>query len=859
MRLFSRIILRHLRAEWGKLLLSVVGVAIGVAVFVAIRLANTTAFGAFSSSLDAVAGRANLQAVSADGRGFDESLIATLRETAAVEAATPVIEQYAQVVDSAELAEPGRGAPVLVFGIDVFSEGKLRSYRFEQGRQDGGTGLEFLLRRNAIIITSTLARSLGIGVGDSLRLIAAGRRIAFGVAGVIVPEGTASALGGRFALLDIASAQEVFGRVGRLDRIDLLVPERQASDIARYLTSLAPTGVVIEPPARRNAQTLRMLDAFDLNLTALAFIALFVSMFIIYNTMLTSTLRRRRELGILRAVGATRATIVRLFLAEAAMIGLLGVAAGLPLGIALARLALDQVVRTVSALYILTVAEHIVIDARTLVIGGALGLLASVVSALPPALEAARVHPRETFSIQTFESHVSRRYGWIVLASLAALLASWLASLRGQATNSPILGFVGAGLVLVGIALLTPLVLRASDRVLGRALKRVVGVEGELASAYLMQSLGRASTAIAALMTAIAMLVGISTMVGSFRRTVELWMRQTLTADLYLTMSSNRLASSAIAPMPPEVLRYLDSLPEASHVDALRRLRATYRGRTIAVSGARLSMPADDASLTFLEGSFAAVMRALDGGAIAVSESFAIRFGRRTGDTIVLATPSGARSLRIAGVYYDYTTDAGAVMMRRATFAQLYRDTSVSNAAVYLRDPSDLDRVRDAIGRRFASRYSLLVYSNRTVREEALKVFDQTFAITYALQIVAMIVAAIGVANTLAALVVERSREIGILKAIGASGGQIRSKTLVQAGLIGLASQALGTVAGLLLSAILIYVINRVSFGWTIQFVFSPEIIGFSALLVLATAFVSGIVPANRAARRPVAEVVRAE
>ena len=862
MRLFNRIIVRHFRDEWGKLLLSVAGVAIGVAVFIAIRLANTTAFDAFSSALDAVAGRANLQAIAADGRGFDEGFIARLRESAAVVAAAPVIEQYAQLVDSSERVAPGTGAPVLVFGVDVFAEESMRAYTFErEGTSSVGSdgGLEFLLRPRAIIITSKLSDNLGVGIGDSIELVAAGRRLAFDVVGIVTPEGTASALGGSFAMLDIASAQEAFGRIGRLDRVDLLVPEREAAGVAEYLTSLAPPGVVIESPSRRNEQTLRMLDAFDLNLTALAFIALFVSMFIIYNTLLTSTLRRRRELGILRAVGATRAKIVSLFLGEAAVIGVLGVIIGLPLGVALARVALDQVVRTVTALYILTVADELSIDAATLVLGAAVGIGASILSALPPAMEAAQVHPRETFSVQSFESGVSRRYRGIVIASIVVLLAAWAASIQGRTLNSPMLGFAGAGLVLVGFALLTLVILRVGNRLFARALKKLAGVAGELANAYLMQSLGRASTAIAALMTAIAMLVGISTMVGSFRATVELWMRQTVTADLYLTLSNNRLAASAITPMPSEILAYLDSLPEASHVDALRRIRTTHNGRTITVSGARLTIPSDDASLTFSEGTFASVLRALDTGAIAVSEAFAIRFEKTIGDTIVLATPTGRHALTIAGVYYDYTTDAGAVMMRRDLYARIFDDTTLSNAAVYLRDPSQLERVGDAIERRFAARYSLLVYSNRTLREEVLKIFDQTFAITYALQIVAIIVAAIGVTNTLAALVVERGREIGILKAIGASAQQVRNMTLVQAGIIGAASQLLGSIAGIVLSMILIYVINRVSFGWTIQFELSPGILGVSTLLVMATAFLAGIVPANRAARRTVADVVRAE
>ncbi|MBC8144807.1 MAG: FtsX-like permease family protein, partial [bacterium] len=566
------------------------------------------------------------------------------------------------------------------------------------------SNLAFLLQPRAIIITTKLAATLDADVGDSIAMIAAGRRVVFDVVGIITPDETASALGGSFAMLDIASAQEMFGRVGKLDRIDLLVPEREAPAIAEYLTTLAPAGVVVQAPSRRNEQTLRMLDAFSLNLTALAFIALFVSMFIIYNTMLTSTLRRRRELGILRAVGATRGTIVALFLGEATVIGLLGAAVGIPLGVLFARFALDQVVRTVSALYILTVAENITVDTWTLVLGGAIGLVTSILSALPPALEASHVHPRETFSVQSFESGVTRRYRKFVIASVVILLTAWLAAVQGLAMNNPLLGMAGAGLVLIGFALLTPIFLRGFDRFLSRPLKRLTGVAGELANAYLMQSLGRASTAIAALMTAIAMLVGISTMVGSFRATVELWMRQTVTADLYLTISSNRLSASTIVPMPREILDYLDTLSQASHVDAMRRIKTSYAGRTITVSGARLTMPDGDASLTFHEGTFDDVLKALDTGAIAISEAFAIRFDKHTGDTIVLATSTGQRALSIAGVYYDYTTDAGAVIMRNATFARVYDDSTMSNAAVYLRDASQLENVRAAIERRFASR-----------------------------------------------------------------------------------------------------------------------------------------------------------
>jgi putative ABC transport system permease protein len=311
--------------------------------------------------------------------------------------------------------------------------------------------------------------------------------------------------------------------------------------------------------------------------------------------------------------------------------------------------------------------------------------------------------------------------------------------------------------------------------------------------------------------------------------------------------------------MPEEVVRYVDSLPEVAVVDALRRLRMPYAGETIAVSGARLNIPEKDASLAFQEGKWSEVMAALDTGAAAVSEGFALRYNKSLGDTIVLATPTGPRALTIAGVYFDYSSDGGTVMLKKPSFARILGDSTTGNLALYVRDTAMIEAVRAMIEQRFGARYSLVVYSNRALRDDALDVFDQTFAITYALQLVAVIVAAIGVANTLAALVVERGREIGILRAVGASAAQLRNMTLVQAGLIGAASQTLGIVAGLALSAILIYVINRVSFGWTIQLTISPLVLAGSTVLVIATAFIAGFIPAAAAARRSVADVVKAE
>lgn len=859
LHLFRTIILRHFRYEWGKLILAVMGVAIGVSVFVAIRIANTTAYRAFTSSLDAVAGRATLQAVSGDGLGFDERNIIRLRNTPGIEAAAPVVEQYALIDPSIGTDDTANGTPLLVFGIDLFAESKFRDYSFTTADSAGIEGLQFLRNRRAMIITEKLAGQYRLHRGDSIRIVANGRRISFYVANIVKAEGVASALGGNFALLDIASAQEVFDRIGKLDRVDLLVNEQDREPLKEYLKEQLPPNIMVQEPQARGAQTAKMLDAFDLNLTALAFIALFVAMFIIYNTMLTNTLRRRRELGIVRAVGGTRRTIIGLFLGEAALIGFIGSLIGLPLGILLAQGAVAQVMQTVTALYILTVAEQITVPVGLLLFGGGLGVGASILSALPAAIEASRTHPRETFSQQTVEAKIALRYRRIVLWCTLVLVLAWLASWGSQKLLSPLLGFISAGLVLVGFALLTPIFIRGADALFGRVIRWLFGVEGELANAWLMQSLGRASSAIAALMTAIAMLVGVSTMVGSFRQTVDYWLRQTIAADLYITVTANRLSGTLRTPMPDEVVRGVDAIPEAGYVDAIRRTTAVYQGVQISVSGVRFNLPQNVSSLSFTGGNWKEIMEQARKGKVIVSEGFGLRFGKKIGDTIMLTTPSGLRGLTIAGICYDYTTDAGTILMHSPMYATLFRDSSITNMALFLQNPALAESVRKQIEEKFAGKYSLVVYSNGAVRNEALRIFDQTFAITYALQVVAIIVAAIGVANTLAALTLERSREIGILKSIGGTSGQVRKMTLVQAGLIGIASQTLGVAAGLVLSAVLIYVINRVSFGWTIQFQLSPDVIAVSTIVMLVTALLSGIGPAGIAARKRVADVVRAE
>ncbi|MES2765265.1 MAG: FtsX-like permease family protein [Bacteroidota bacterium] len=861
MNIFRLVNLRHMASEPGKFLLSVLGVALGVAVFIAIRIANNTALSSFEASIDVVSGKANLQILSENGAGIDENVYGKLKSLKAVQAITPVIEQYAQLIDEKEKREKGTGQPLLILGIDPFSDVAFRTYTSTTQPNSGNTDyLQFLTQKDAIFITENFARRAALKKGDSLPLVVSGEYRTFKILDVLKPEGTQASAGVGIGIVDIATAQEMFSKAGKLDRIDLIVPKDRIEEAEEYVSTLLPSGVVARTPAARTRQVQTMIGAYDLNLTALSFIALFVGMFIIYNTILISALRRRREIGILRAVGTSQQQVFFMFIAEAAFLGILGVAIGLPLGIFLAKLSLQQIAQTISNLYILVVVEDLIIAPSTLIIGAVIGIGAAVVSAIFPALEASRVSPRETFSLEQLETKF-RVSGKRILISSAILLAgAGIASMQKTLFGKPVFGFIAAVCVVLGFALLMPALIVGFHAMLRPVFKKIGRAEGILANDYLVVALGRTSTATAALMTAIAMVVGLTVMIASFRSTVEVWINQTVSADIYVAPSSNRLAATTLTPIAPELLKELREMPEVAAQDLFVGGRMVYEGKIVSFASGNLTIQSENSGKTLKEGDWNEIKKTIDTAQIVlISESFSLKFDKHEGDFLKLATPSGEKFLKIAGIVYDYTSDAGLILMNRSLYTQLWRDTAAYQSSLYLKPGVNADEFRTRIEEKYAGKYSLLVYSNKGLRTEIFRIFDQTFAITYALQGISFIVAIIGIVNALTALVMERARELAVIRVNGASNAQMYGMIMTNSTLMGFISVVVGIVAGLVLSAILIYVINRQSFGWTIQVDVPFGVFLQSFLVVGLTSLVAGFLPAYFTLRRSLREALAFE
>lgn len=835
-----------IRHPW-QIVLCVLGVALGVAVVVAIDLANASARRAFQLAGDTVAGQATHQILGGPA-GLPETIYPELRRRFPTLAAAPIVEGY--------VTAPALGPGVYqLFGIDPFAEAPFRPYLAGNGAVDLAA---LLIEPGAALLARANAERAGVQLGDTLPIQIGARASTVRVVGVLEPADDLSrrALAGMIAV-DIASAQELLGSVGRLSRIDLIVPE--SFDLAA-LTPLLPPGVTVQPVAARAGVLQQMTAAFELNLTALSLLALIVGMFLIYNTMTFSVVQRRSLWGTLRCVGVSRGQLAGLVTTEALLISLLGVAGGLALGVALGRGLVGLVTQTINDLYFVVTVRDLAIEPAVLLKGVALGVVATLLAASVPALEAMYTPPRTVLRRSSIEERARRAMPRLagVGIGLLALGGGLLAAPAPAGVTGLYLAFGGLFAVVIAGALLTPLALVGLMSLLRPVLGRVLGLLGRMAARDVVASLSRTAVAVAALMVAVSVTIGVGIMIGSFRQTVINWLEQSLVADIYLSPPSN-VANRIDATLDPALPAALAALPAVESITTFRSVQIdlpTGPTTLVAVGGATEQ---GRRALRFQQGGDAATWAAWERGAVLISEPLAFRSGLGVGDVLTVRTDRGLRDLPIAGVYYDYTSDRGVVRINETVYRALWDDPAISSLALYVRDGYDIDVVIEQVRATSAAYGMVLVNSSRALREGTLAVFDRTFAITSVLQLLATIVAFIGILSALMALQLERTRELGVLRATGLTPGQLWGTVLSQTGLMGLAAGLLSAPLGLALALVLTYVINKRSFGWTLELAIDPALFGQALVVAITAALLAGIWPALRMSRVSPAVALRDE
>lgn len=890
-RLFRSLIVRDLLKNKLRTSLTVFGIALGVAILLAINLANLTAVDHFKQSIDRIGGKTNLEITasgSSNATGWvPESILANFGWlTKAGVKLTPVIEQSA--IFKAPTADR---FVVRVLGLDMLADQAFRSYDWqldENSAHSKNRPETFfnIFESDGAFIGPQLARYYHLNIGRTFSLLINDQEKRFQVAGILSDKGLGGAYGGDLIVMDIATAQQAFSMTardqwgdGRLSRIDAIIPDSLKSKgtiedpfvhITSQLEASLPVGFEVSRPERRSGQVDKMLRAYRYNLTVLSFIALLAGMFLIYNTMSITVIRRRTEIGTLRALGVSRKMVGLLFGTEALFLGVLGSILGIGLGLLFELGAVKAVSSTVQNLYMGIGVNGFSYSPLELVKSFGFGLLTTLLGALVPIIEAASVSPAESIRRASYESKIRQGHKKLMWVGLGlAVIAAWSWQ-QPPIDRLPLFGFISAFCILLSAAFLMPTFLNWLLQRIEPLAFRYGKQEGKLAIKQLRGSLGRTSVAVASLMVGIAMMVSLGIMIGSFRETVKTWVQQTLKADLWIepVAKGSGQFNAKLSPQVVDAIRYA---PEVEAVDAFYELPIQFKNSKGSVEPARIGVGqwhiAKDygGELRFLDGRSSREVlgsvldHLMSDPSVIVTESFANRNNIRTGQMITLDTHAGPMDLRVAGIYTDYSSDLGYIAMPRELYNLYYEDDSTSGMAVYLDKDASADEVKGRLQRKFGGRYLLNIRSNKELKEEVLRIFDNTFAITYALHIVAILVALLGVMNSLLAMVLAARRDFGILKYLGASTAQIKKTILIQAGIFGLLGNLSGFGVGLILSFLLVFVINKQSFGWTIQWHIPFAFLIQSFLLVMITAVFSGLIPARLAAKTPAPEVLHEE
>lgn len=862
--LFRALARAHLVQRPMRTVLTIFGVALGVAASVAIKTANVDVLRSFEHAVNTVAGTATLE-VSGGELGLDEQIIRVVRKVPGVWSASPVIDRGAAIADG-----PHRGEAMTVLGIDLLEGAELRG--FQVRRQETASPMEDFLADDALFLGRALAESWGLSVGSSVPVMTGNTVRRLRVAGLI--EGSRPSVWDRLAVMDIAAAQIVFDAVGRLDRIDLVTKEGvRVEEVQESVQRVLPPPLTVRRPAQRSKQIEDMVGAFQLNLAVLSWVGLVVGMFLIYNTVSFSVAQRRREIGIFRAIGMSEWLVVRLFLAEALVFGVTGGLLGSLGGLALAQTLVTLISRTISDLYVpvSTVFSSGGRWATMVLLGMGVGGLVSVIGALGPSLDAGRTVPVRALAPGDYEAVRRLRVGPLAWAGVLLCCAAGLFALGRPVAGLPLFGYVATLCLLAGLSCLAPFCLtwfsRAGRRARGADAGGMRGVMGGMAIEHATRNPGRNGVTVSALMVGLSIMIGVVIMVRSFRHTVELWINDTVVADVVVAPStwlSGTDPGSVGRSLPPSWLSVLSAVPGVAEVDTYRDVRLDVGGRQVAIVARDLRLHAKRSRYLVREGeSTEHLRRAADVGGVLISEILADRLGVREDQSLDIMTPDGIRTFPIVAVFYDYATDGGKLVMDRSLYQSLWHDDRVTVYPLYLVPGAEVDEVRQAIAARLAiaDRQAVppVMISNAELRKEILDIFDRTFLLTYVLEAIAVVIAMLGIVNTLVTSVLERRREFGTLRAIGGSPHQIEQLVLWEAAYLGVVGIVLGLAGGGLLSLLLIKVINKQSFGWTIQLNVPIDALLQAVVLAAAATLIAGYFPARWAARQPVIEGLREE
>ncbi len=845
LRLFGWFTIRHLVKNRWRALAVLLGIALGASVFSGVRLSVRASLESFSNSMDLIAGAADVSIIRPGGR-VDETLIAPLLANPMVQTASPVLSAY---------VDTGDAPPFLMIGFDPLLDRPLRKWEMAQSDR-GDAWMDLLKTPFTILVSNKLALENGWHAGDRAVINHSGGRREFVIAGILAAQGLASADGGRVAIADIATFQEFTGALGGVDRIDLKLVADANTDALR---GLLPAGTVLVAATERKQTGEAMIESYALNLSVLSLGSLIVGMFLVYSLVALNAASRRKELAILRSTGASQRLVFALLLGEGAFFGLAGWLLALPLTGVAVRYLVQGVAGTIEVLFVRVQVDRLVADTWEIVLGLVVTVVVALLAALQPAIEGMRVAPKEALAVsdRAAAGSGSAWLPWIGMGCVALVLPL---SLLPPIAGVPLPGYLAILFLFAGFALLSPAGLRLAGRCTAPVLTRI-SQPARLAGAYVRDSGARTAIAVGALITAVALFTALVIMIHSFRQTVSAWVGQSVSGDLFVSPYLAELNRHK-TPLPQDVVRELTELSQDYDLVPNRWVFFKINGIPCQLDFLDFANFFRHGSLFWIDGDPQTVQPRLIGGdGVLISETLANRAGLGLNSRIQTQVDGRPIDLPVIGVVRDYRTRGGVVFADLSAVQQPGDIPIWSGLRIFFNHPpNNPAKAMADLRRRVLEKTGeirLEIVDGASLRAEILQIFDETFALTTVLLVIALAVAALGIATTLTVMVLERSKQLNTLIAVGASFGQIRSMIFWEAGIIGFVGQCAGLACGWILSYLLIYVINQQSFGWTFLYQVDWPALAASFPLIILAALAAALPAIRTALSQPPSLILR--
>jgi len=880
--------------------LMLIGMALGVAVVFAVDIANSSAKRAFALSLDTVTGRTTHHIVGGTS-GIDENIYTRLRTELGVRNSAPVVLGPVTLIAAtgATDTDPGYTESLQLLGVDIFAEPMFRDQSLDSNSTtgnspdiDAGTGNATntsstrnalkLLNRGSVILAQSTADRLGVKTGDTIAV--KDHNLQLTLTNTVDSEeqpGFES-----IAMVDISTAQEILGMQGRLSRIDLILPLPETSASAKTAAQFdgenelqkninfiesSISGVAVTDAERQKSSLTQMTEAFHTNLLAMSLLALLVGAFLIYNTVTLSVIQRRQTFGQLRAIGLQRHELFRSILTETLAFAVIGTLAGIIIGYMLGSVLLTLVTRTINDLYFTLDVRQVGYSGFTLLKAILIGLGVSLLAALAPAIEASNSPPGTVIRRTSVERRISNIVPAIFMTGIVLLLSGlailWISS------SSLWAGFIAIFFIVLGYSLMIPQALITITSLSNRAaVKKSKNSMGNYPLRSMTASLSRTAVAIAALAVSVSATAGVGIMIGSFRLSVEQWLGNTLEADVYISsVSESGIPNNTL----PENL--VSQIAATKGISGIREARMTEVDTGIAPARLMAVRTTGDANMSYEFRTASNQPRTsassdqeitdqdrvdslINSDAVIASEPFAVKFDIKPGDTVNITSDTGIVPFTVAGVFTNYTTGKGLLIMSMDSYRRYWNDRQINSVGANFSKNDDHTQVKESLRTLIsntAENDGISMRSNTDIRDRSLEIFDRTFAITHVLRLLTIGVAFVGILSALMALSLERRAEYAVLRSLGITPSELRKLLFMQTGLMGVIAGVLALPLGVAMSKILVSIINVRSFGWSMEYSIPASVLIESLVLAIIAALLAGLYPAHKLSRLSPAEALR--